>query len=364
MYPVSAAWLSALSKSHGRTTRVEVWYSGAKVTTLQPESGSVSVDAKRRVRRQLTMVVAESNWPTTVSSALAPYGAQLKAYQDITGVNGQLISPEVPVFTGRVETVDRTRFSGKITVTGNDLFMDVNDAQFEQPFTAQAGAGVVSTIAALVNAVLPSVAVVDLTGSGAQLPTAMMWDTDRGQAIDDLAASIGAEVFFAPDGKSCVIRPIPTLGGTSVWTLIQGQGSTIVRDSAKRSRTDIANRIVVHVEQPNQTPYTVMVTDDDGQSATRYGGPFGTVVRHYSNSLIGSTDQANTAGRARLARTIGATRTRDVDHVPNPALEAGDLFTITTDQGSEQHVADSFTLPFAVSDVMTTSTRSTGTSVT
>lgn len=363
MWPVTAAWLTALSASHGRYTRVEAWYAGVKVASFQPESGGVQVTARNRVRRQVKAVVAEKNWPTTVSSALAPYGARLRVWQGITGANGQLLSPEVPVFGGRVETVQRDRKSGRITVTGLDPFGDINDAQFEQPFAAAAGAGVVATIIQLVSAVVPTATVVDLTGSSAQLPITMMWDTDRGKAVDDLAAAIGAEVFFLPDDTTCVIRPVPVIGGTPVWSLVQGQGSTIVRDAASRSRTDVANRIIVHVEQPGQTPFTVTVTDDNPASATRFGGPYGKVVRHMTNPLIASAGQAAVAGFAKLARSIGATRTRDVDHVPNPALEGGDLISIGTDEGTEQHIADAFTLPFAVTDVMTTNTRSTGTSV-
>jgi hypothetical protein len=144
---------------------------------------------------------------------------------------------------------------------------------------------------------------------------------------------------------------------------VQRKNSTIVRDTMVRSRTDVANRIVVHVEQPGASPILVTVTDAAEQSPTRYGGPFGKIIRHYSNLLITDSSYAISAGAARLARTIGITRTREVDVVPNPALEAGDLLSITTDEGVEQQIADSFTLPASVADVMTVTTRSTGTSV-
>lgn len=342
---------------------MEAWYAGAKVADVPVESGSVQVTARNRIRRALSAVVPEAYWPTTTSSALAPYGAQLKVFQAITGSDGLLIGSEVPVFAGRVETVQRQRRSGRVTVTGLDPFADVNDAQFEQPRAGVAGTSVVGNIMGLVAEVRAGAVFVDQTGSEAPLPPGIMWDTDRGRAIDDLAASIGAEVFCRPDGVTWVIRPVPTLGGTSVWSLVQGQGSTIVRDVTGRSRTDVANRMVVHVEQPGQTPILVTVTDGFAGSATRYGGPYGVAVRHYTNPLISTVGQAQEAGFARLARSIGITRSRDVDTVPNPALEAGDLFGITTDEGAEQHIADAFGVPFSVADVMTINTRSTATSV-
>jgi hypothetical protein len=211
--------------------------------------------------------------------------------------------------------------------------------------------------------VVPAAGIVDSTGSLAVVPAGIVWDQDRGAAIDQLAGSIGAEVFFQPDGATCMVRPARQLGGTPAWSQVQGKNSTIVRDTMVRSRTDVANRIVVHVEQPGASPILVTVTDAAEQSPTRYGGPFGKIIRHYSNPLITDSSYAISAGAARLARTIGITRTREVDVVPNPALEAGDLLSITTDEGVEQHIADSFTLPLSVADVMTVTTRSTGTSV-
>jgi hypothetical protein len=342
---------------------MEAWFNGAKVATIPVESGSVQVTARNRIRRTLSVVVSEGYWPTTTSSVLAPYGAVLKVWQGITGANGQLIPPEIPVFAGRVETVDRVRRAGKVTITAMDPFAAVNDMMFEQPRPASTGAGVVLHIASLIGEAVPGSGVVDLTGSGAVVPAGILWDQDRGAAVDQLAGSIGAEVFFQPDGMMCILRPVPRLGGTPAWSLAQGFNSTVVRDAMTRSRTDVANRIVVHVEQPGQSPLLVTVTDAALQSPTRYGGPYGAVVRHYSNALIAGTNQALAAGDARLARTIGITRTREVDVVPNPALEAGDLLSITTDEGVEQHIADQFNVPLGVADVMTISTRSTGTSV-
>ena len=363
MWPVAANWLSALSVSHGRYTRMEAWFAGAKVATIPVESGSVSVTARNRVRRTLSAVVPEGYWPTGTSSALAPYGAQLKVFQGITGADGNLIGAEVPVFAGRVETVSRERRSGKVTVTASDPFADVNDAMFEQPRAPSPGIGIASTIIGLISEVRSDADVTDLTGSYAVIPPGVLWDTDRGAAIDQLAGSIGAEVFCLPDGVSWIIRPVPQLGGTSVWSLVQGQGSTVIKDVIGRSRIDVANRIIVHVEQPGQNPILTSATDTLLSSATRYGGPYGTVVRHYSNPLITSAGQGNAAGQARLARTIGITRSRNVDVVPNPALEAGDLMSITTDEGVEQHIADAFNVPLEVASVMTVNTRSTGTSV-
>lgn len=358
MWQVSSAWLAALSVPHSRTTRMEAWYGGQLVGSVQVESGSVQVTARNRVRRTLNAVVPESAWPLTSTDLLAPYGQRVNVYQSIVATGGVNLG-EVPVFAGRVELVERVRKSGKVQVTALDGFADVNDAQFEQSYAPSPGLRVTATIGRLIHDVHPEAVIQDQTGSTATVPTGTMWDTDRGQAVDDLAASIGAEVICLPDGVTWVIRPVPTLSGTPVWTLADGQGGTMVRDAQSKSRRDVANRWIVHVERPGAAPFTVTVTDDDPSSPTRYGGPYGRVVRHLRSPLITDAAQAMVAGRARLARSIGLTRTRDLDHVPNPALEAGDVITVQASEGSETHIADSFALPLAVTDVMTTNTRST-----
>lgn len=363
MWSVSADWLASLGRSHGRYTRMEVWYGGVQVAEYTPQSGSVQVTARNRIRRTLTAVLPESAYPTSSTDPLAPYGARLRVYQGITGPNGELIGSEVPVFAGRIRSVQRQRFSGTTTVTAEDPFADVNDLQFESSYVPEAGSLIVPTIEGLIIEAWPTAQFVDLTGAMDPVPTGMMWDQDRGQAVDDLAAAIGAEVFFQPDDTTCVIRPVPMLGGTPVWALTEGQGGVLLRDTDSRDRGDVANRIVVHGEAPGQVPLQVTVTDDGATSLTRYGGPYGRVVRHYSNALITTTTQGRTAGIARLARSIGATRVRQLDTPPNAALEAGDLIAVTTTAGAEQHIADSFTLPFEVSAGMTTQTRSTGTSI-
>ena len=357
-------WLDALTRSQGLYVRVEVWFADQLVSTVDVDSGAVAVTARNRVRRKLKIAVPERLWPALDTDLLAPYGPRLKVFRGILDGAGALVGGRpAPVFAGRVEQVgEYDRRSGSVPVAAVDPFADINDAQFEEPFIPQAGTRITTVIGQLVVEVHPGAVVDDRTGSVATVPDGIMWDTDRGKAIDDLAAAIGAEVFFEPDGITCVIRPVPTLDGLPVWTLSTGAGGVIVRDTRSKSRTDVANRLIVHVERPNATPLLVRCTDDRAASPIRYGGPYGKVVRHMSNPLITDAAQATVAGNARLARSIGLTRTRAIECPPNPALEAGDLIAVVTDDGVELHIADAFPVGLGPDDTMTIATRSTHTS--
>lgn len=353
-------WLAALGGPHGVYVHAEVWYAGVKVTDIPIGGGSVKVTARNRVRRTAEVNVPESWWPTDDTDAIAPYGAQLRIWRGIVGADATLVGGSAPqVFTGRIETVSRDVYSGTVGLKCSDPAVDINDAQFESPRVGTYGLLITTAIRQLIIEVWPAAVVVDLTDSAATIPAGIMWDTDRGKAVDDLAASIGAEVFCLPDGVTWYIRPVPTLSGTAGWTITDGQGGTLVSDSRSMSRIDVANRVIVHVERPGVAPLLVPVTDDSPTSTTRYGGPYGKVVRHWAMPVIGTVAQATTAGRARLARTIGITRTRDITCVPNPALEAGDLIGVDSVDGSGLHIADEFSLPLSIDGAMSIATRST-----
>lgn len=365
MWDVSDRWLSTLTKSHGRYTRMELWFDGDLVMEVPVESGSVSVNSQNRIRRITTVDIPESFWPSSLDSSLMPYGGQLRIWQGITALD-RLVDDEVPIFTGRVETIKRDRRSGKMTVTGSDLFADVNDTQFENPRVPTATASAVGNIQLLVAEVFPSAGwIVDSDVPPYGVTQGIMWDTDRGKAIDDLAAGLGCEVFVLPDASAWRIRNIPVIATDTeyVLTLKDGSGGTIVKDQQSYSRIDVANRIIVHVEVPGNNPFSVTVTDDLPSSPTRFSGPYGQVVRHISNPLIATSAQAVVAGNAKLARSIGATRARTVDMVPNPALEGGDVMRVDTADGIELHIADQFNIPFEPGAVMSVQTRSTATSV-
>jgi hypothetical protein len=357
MWTVPNGWASALTASHAATCRVEAWQNSVLIDTADMIDGTVSVSARNRIRRTLDLSMPESLWPAEVTDMLSPYAAELRVYRGVAHFD------PIPVFRGRVQTVERGYLSGQIRVSAADLMADINADQFDTPRAAPAGTPIPQAIAALIVETLPDASVVDLTMSAAVVPAGLMWDRDRGQAVDDLAKSVGAEVVCGPDG-SFTIRPVPTIdGATAVWALTDGTAGTIVADTQSQSRDGVANSIVVLAEQASgAAPIRVVVRDTNPDSPTFYGGAFGRATRFYSSPLISAAVQAATAGQAILARTVGITRQRDVTCVPNPALDAGDVVSISVGGVAETHIADEIGLPLhADGGAMTLRTRSTRT---
>jgi hypothetical protein len=356
MWPVSSRWLPALGASHQITTRVEVWHNGVLVGPIDISDGSVTVTAKNRVRRSLSLVVPERYFPSEPTDLLAPYGAELRVF---CGIDYGSSSEEVPVFRGLVDTVDsRKRYDGQLTVTADDLMAGVNDKRFETPRAAPSTTAA-AAIATLIIEAAPSgtTVVIDPRIVDAVIPEGLLWDRDRGQPIDDLATSIAAEVWFDPTGIP-MLRKATTLSDPPAWTLADGVGGTVVNDARSVTRKGVYSVVVVVIERSDgSTPIQVSVADTDPSSATYVGGPFGRVPRFYKTPLPVDIEQATSVGLALLAKSTGLTRTRIVDCVPNPALEGGDRVDIDVAGVIEQHIADSFVLPLGPGS-MSMTTRS------
>lgn len=364
---VHAAFLAALAYSHSLQGRVEAWYNGEKRGEVEFESGSVRVTGRNRERRGLDLMVAEGLWPASTADLLTPYGGWVRAL--VTVKAGATVFPEIPLFAGKLLKDELEWMSGHVAVKGADPMWQVNREPFETLRGAPAGARVVDTVELLLTEVFPYATLQDLTGSQVTIPAGVVWDAgrgSRGKAIDDLATSIGAEVFARPTVVwpygDFVIRPIPGLTDTPAWVFPDGLNSIVAADKRVQSGADIVNRWIMQAERFDAAPIWEPVTDDDPASPTRYGGPMGKLTDFHSSPLFNSSGQAREAGQARLRRSIGLARTRTVTVISNPALDAGDVLSIPIPGGMpEFHIADDFTVPLTADPAdMTIGTRSTG----
>lgn len=356
MWPVSARWLPALASSHTVTFRCEAWRTGSRLGTVDTSEATVTISSKNRVRRTLSLVVPEALFPSEPDDLLAPYGTEIWAW---AGINFGDTVEEVPVFRGPIHTVtSQRRYDGQLTVACNDLMAVVNDARFEQPRAAPTGSTTTGAIAGLLTEAVPGSTVVAPNVTDGTVPAGLTWDRDRGQAADDLGQAIGADIWYDPIGTPRITKPA-LLTDPPVWTLTDGVGGTVVSDSRTVSRDGVYNVVVVVIERADgSTPIQVVVEDTDPASPTHVGGPFGRVPRFYRSPLVADANQALDAGRAMLARSTGLTRTRSVEAVPNPALEAGDRVDIVVAGQLEYHIVDTITLPCGAAGPMQLTTRS------
>ena len=348
-YPLPSWAVSQLGVSHPVGGRLSASINGSGfVVPLDLQGGSVKVDATSPAKRQLSAVVrAHPDDP-----AVSPLGAECLAEYAIIAPNGATLW--VPVGTFVIATsheADR----GLVEIGAVDRWQRVVDARLEQP-VATSGA-TAAAIATLLTGADYRITV-DTSAAPSGTHGASLWERERTDAVLALARTIGADVRFDVEGQA-VVRPAPSLTDQAAWQIGGGLGGAKVSSRRGTSRERTYNAVVVTGEPPDLPPVYAVARDTSPTSPTRWGGPFGKRTRFYSSQLITSTAQAQAAADAMLARVLGVARTVELEALPNPGLDAGDVIRVEVEPGVwQRHLVESFTLPLGVGTV-SLATRST-----
>jgi hypothetical protein len=363
MFGVSEQFLAALRTSHQVEIRVDAYTAGATTrlaSDLPVAGGSVSAEASSQVRRTLDLTIADPTlMPTSEGDALSPYGTELYVLRGLRFPTGTIEWCPLGVF--RVEDVKRGLADAAVQVTGADRAKAVADRQFEKPRQPKGSNTRVQWISTLVQEMWPGVAVTDSTANVDAMPyPPPVWEQDRWAAIEELATSIGADVYFGPRG-GLVIRPEPTIDDPVAWWVDAGASGVLVDGERNISREGTYNVVVATGEASGPfAPARAVVADTDPASPTRVDGPFGRVPTFYSSPLLRTTQQAIKAATALLGRARALNRQLELSSIPNPALEPGDVIEVRLDDGSsERHLVDKVTCPLDPATSMGLSTRST-----
>lgn len=348
MWTISAAARAALRSSHTITGRATAYTpSGGVLADFPVKEATITADAKSQVRRTATLTVADpSMWPASGFDALSPVGSEIALEYGVvlsTGVEW------VPVFRGPVQTASLdSPTTDALTVELADRSKWVAEDRFDVPTQTHDGATVVDEITRLIRETLPGVPVLDLTGD-TTLAAVLDIDKERWQdGVEKLADSIGAEVFADQVGRF-VIRPQPTLFDDPAWVVDAGSTGVLVKLERELTREQVYNAVIASGQRSDGTPPVwAKVVDDDPDSPTRYGGPFGRKPRFYSSPLLTTQDMADGAAATLLERVRGYVATVEVTAVPNPALEPGDVIEVRLLDGTRQrHIVDKVPLTFS-----------------
>ncbi|MFD0276179.1 DUF5047 domain-containing protein [Kitasatospora sp. NPDC127111] len=354
MYPVSAALLAALSTPHQVVVRVDGFLAGVPtVTDLPIEGGSVTVDRGSKVRRTLSLTVADPAYlPWDAEDPLAVYGQQLVVSRGIKFPDGTV--ELCPLGTFRLDEPSGDVDMGPVTLTGKTLEAAVQDDRFTAPRSTAGYASTVAAITALIQETLPGAVVVNLTaGSRDQACAVVVWDAqaDRWDAVGQLATSMHAECYVDVLGRF-VIADVPDLfTATPVWDVAEGPTGNLIAASRKLARAGVYNAVVASGESAvsGVPPVSAMVQDTDPTSPTRWGGPYGRVPRFYSSGLLTSSAQCSAVAASMLRDAIAPNVETSISSLPNPALEAGDCLRLTYVGGRQERVlAQSFSVPLDV----------------
>jgi hypothetical protein len=182
----------------------------------------------------------------------------------------------------------------------------------------------------------------------------------RVDALLDLARASSAFAFFDANGDF-VFTDLPSVDDDeAVWAIDAGETGVLVSDTESLDRTGIYNGVIVQGQaDPELPPLQALVVDDDPTSPTRWGGPYGRVVRIEQSSVVLTVAQAQAAATALLDARLGLSRSVELTAAPNPALEPGDVITVAFEDGrQERHVVDAIAVGLEATTAQQLTTRS------
>lgn len=379
MYPVSASFLQAIRYSHVRSIVADVYFGGAFVVSVPVIDGSINVDRTQATRRQGSITVGDPLlFPTFATSALAPYGAEIKLYYVVTFPSG--VTERCPLGVFPIRDIYEEQATGGMPVVDlRDRSSYVASYPFFTPYDAS-GVQAMAAINKMISVAVPDATVtydpsISAAATALYLTGGTTFSSDRWSAVQSIAAAFGAEAYFDVTGNVRVV-PIPALTqaalltATPVWTFDAGSGGVLVTAKRTVSRDNVYNAVYGTGGSTGSSSPAVwaFASDNDPRSPTYYGpagqlapsatSNFRAQVLPYNNTLITTSGAMQTAVNAQLQNYLGLARSLNFTAIPAPMLEAGDVVKATYSSTSfELHVLDNFVIPCGPGSSFTGQTR-------
>lgn len=171
-------------------------------------------------------------------------------------------------------------------------------------------------------------------------------DEDRLQAMYHLLKAWPAVARMTEDGDLYLSLPPTTY--TPVLNLTDQTGGTVITASGASSRKGAYNCVVVRGTDSNNTPVQGVVYDYEGPK--RVDGPFNElpVPYFFESTFVPSAKIATAVARAQLDEIKRQTANAySVAMFPHPALQIGDVVSLTTDDYVDKIcTVEALTLPY------------------
>jgi hypothetical protein len=372
MYGVSPRFLLAIRDSGKRKTVVDFYNGTAPVLTDVPViGGSITVDRNSRSRRSGSLILGDpSLFPKTTADFLAPYGIEIRIRTGVVYSDGTEELVPLGVFLlndisaseagGMVPSVDFFDRAQRVFETSTHVVEGGHNVIGGTPF---AGSPVHDCLESTLVYPAPNWAsgsplwslTIHITLGNPRVPGGMfMGDTDRWKMATDLAEMIGGEVYFNVQGNA-VVNPIPSITTAtgqvnSVFELNSGEDGVLVDVSQHVTREETYNSVVMLGATPgNGAPQPIgKAFDLVSTSKTYWEGLFGKKTLRVSNNKLTNNTDCQYAAEQILKNVLGIAKNVDFGGLANPALDGGDVITVTYSDGTKElHIIDSYTMDFA-----------------
>jgi hypothetical protein len=354
MKTASADFGKAINRSHTAVTNGDSWLAGVRTFANLPiTEGTITLTADNLVRGSADLRIADEGMdllPLLSSDPLAPYGQEINLRRGVAlGLGNETLS--LGWFRiNSAHTLSRWRWNDRLQrfdmtatdtqLTTEDRMATARDFRFTSPY--QPSGSVLGCIRSLVTACGLNVGawpgITDATVSGAAV-----FDTERLDALSDLAARVNAQLFVDGDGI-VQVKPLPSLD-TPQFVYRLGTDSTLLAVDLTVTREGVYNAVIAKGEQvEGQAPLLAIATEISG--ATAWGGPFGRVPLFYASSLMTTQNAVDGAAKTRLQSLIsGRDLEMTIEVVPDPRMEPNDVVQLALPQATYTGRVKSLTIP-------------------
>lgn len=367
MLLTSDRWKDSVRDSTQRYTVIDLYYARLPVPAVRDIpliSGSMAISRTDSTRRSGSCTLAATNLldPATHPN-IAPFGAEIGIRSGLKYPNGDFEDIQLGIFP--ITTLDWAEEGGGIpSVSFADRSYSITEQSVNPSYDA-AGKLVTTTIATLLGRsvfydtvlIYPSErAISNVQNAGqlflivrpdvkdAKIPGGKPIEGGLWQGIQDLAASIGCEIFFAPDGFNVILQPVKNMDDTITTfdtTFDTGPNGNIITCSRSLAREGAWNTVYATGVLPAnaasaQLPPFVKISDNDTRSPTYVNGPYGQISHEITSDFI--TDPAALTKLAvnELRKGLGLATSTSLTVLPDSSLDVGDIVKITFLNGDTQ----------------------------
>lgn len=340
-----------LRGSHKIASKVEVLRGGIVEVELVVTGGQVVADSTASTRRRCNLTLADPTGevtPENASSLLTPFGTEIRIHRGLWVDGVETLWPQ-GVF--RFDEVRITR-DRELSIAGYDRSERVSANPWLTPYIVTEGTVVSAAIQDLITD-RDSTASYGDWHSTAETTPGLALDGDPWQEARELARSIGCDLYLDPLGRYALTEVPDPDSDPVVWHFLEGEDNIALdlnREMSARTVDGdrVPSRVAVWADSSALLePLLAVAVDDDPTSPTYYLGPYGTVTRQITSTVVTASTQAQTQADAELRRHKGGTEVVDITCSPHPGLDVGDVIEALESQTKtdSRYVLDRTTLP-------------------
>lgn len=240
------------------------------------------------------------------------------------------------VFRISKPTLTHTDEGLAITVEGFDRGRAASRNKARQPVSTLSGTSYSVFIQALIQQLLPWLDEFNFMDTSYLTPAIVFTpEEDLWKRAQDMATSIGAELFFDGDGV-CVLREQPNpLYTPASFVYAAGEDATVTSIERSLDDEEAYNGVIFTSENSDLVlPLRSEVWDSNPDSPTYYDPAvpgdslYGAVPQFISSQYITTQAQADLAAQVALEQVLGVIENISFEAVNNPAQTEGDVITV------------------------------------